>query len=209
MSLVLCDGHRMFVDALATALRARDHDVAATCSDPLALPGVLRQARPDLCVLGVQFGRRARLEILETVRASVPGIALLVLTGWATENVWQLYESGSIDALVSKSVDVRKLDLAVRRALAGEHFVEGFVRPVPAASGRPDNEPLTAREREVITLLVDGVSTALMAKSLGISTNTVRSHVQNVLRKLGVHHRSMAAHRAVELGLVRVGGLAG
>ena len=45
-----------------------------------------------------------------------------------------------------------------------------------------------------------------MAESLGVSTNTVRSHVQNVLRKLGVHHRSKAAHRAVELGLVRVGG---
>ena len=209
MSLVLCDDHRMFVDALAMALRSCDHDVVATCSDLQALPGVLQQARPDLCVMGVQYGGRVRLETLETMRASVPGISVLVLTGWATENVWRLYESGSVDALVSKSVDVRRVDLAVRRALAGEHFVEGFTRPVPVASGRPDNEPLTAREREVITLLVDGVSTALMAKSLGISTNTVRSHVQNVLRKLGVHHRSMAAHRAVELGLVRVGGLAG
>ena len=80
---------------------------------------------------------------------------------------------------------------------------------MPAVSGQPDNEPLTAREREVIALLVDGVSTALMAESLGVSTNTVRSHVQNVLRKLGVHHRSKAAHRAVELGLVRVAGRPG
>ena len=93
MSLVLCDDHRMFVDALAMALRARDHDVAATCSDLQALPGVLRQARPDLCVLGVQYGGRARPEVVETVRASVPGISVLVLTGWPTENVWRLYES--------------------------------------------------------------------------------------------------------------------
>jgi DNA-binding NarL/FixJ family response regulator len=48
-----------------------------------------------------------------------------------------------------------------------------------------------------------------MAESLGVSTNTVRSHVQNVLRKLGVHHRSKAAHRALELGLVRVAGSPG
>jgi len=102
MSLVLCDGHRMFVDALAMALRARDHDVAAICSDLQALPGVLRQARPDLCVLGLQFGGRARLEAVETVRASVPGISVLVLTGWATENVWRLYDSRTIDGLVSK-----------------------------------------------------------------------------------------------------------
>ncbi len=209
MSLVLCDDHRMFVDALAMALRARDHDVAATCSDLQALPGVLRQARPDLCVMGVQYDGRVRLETLETMRASVPGISVLVLTGWATEDVWRLYESRTVDALVSKSVDIRRVDLAVRRAVAGEHFVEGFARPVPAVSGQPDNEPLTAREREVIALLVDGVSTALMAESLGVSTNTVRSHVQNVLRKLGVHHRSKAAHRAVELGLVRISGSPG
>jgi DNA-binding NarL/FixJ family response regulator len=209
MSLVLCDDHRMFVDALALALRARDHDVAATCSDLQALPGVLRQARPDLCVLGVQYGGRARPEVAEMVRASVPGISVLVLTGWPTENLWRLYDSRTIDGLVSKSVDIRTVDLAVRRVLAGEHLVEGLTRPVPAASRGPDTEPLTAREREVITLLVDGVSTALMAESLGVSTNTVRSHVQNVLRKLGVHHRSKAAHRALELGLVRVAGSLG
>src|SRR4029079_12332850 len=209
MSLVLCDDHRMFVDALAMALRSCDHDVVATCSDLQALPGVLQQARPDLCVRGVQYGGRVRLETLETMRASVPGISVLVLTGWATENVWRLYDSRTIDGLVSKTVDIRTVDLAVRRVLAGEHVVEGLARPVPASSRAPENEPLTAREREVIELLVDGVSTVLMAESLGVSTNTVRSHVQNVLRKLGVHHRSKAAHRALELGLVRVAGSPG
>jgi DNA-binding NarL/FixJ family response regulator len=63
-------------------------------------------------------------------------------------------------------------------------------------------EPLTDREREILRLIVQGVSTQMMADSLGVSSNTVRSHVQNVLRKLRVHHRSKAARYAVESGLV-------
>ncbi len=210
MSLVLCDGHRMFVDALAMALRARDHDVAATCSDLQALPGVLRQARPDLCVLGRPVRRPGQARGRGDGARQCPGDLRARAHGLGHGERLAALRVRHVDALVSKSVDIRTRRprgaagarrRALRRGLRHDRF-----RP---SHGRPENEPLTAREREVIALLVDGVSTALMAESLGVSTNTVRSHVQNVLRKLGVHHRSKAAHRAVELGLVRVAGLAG
>ena len=63
--------------------------------------------------------------------------------------------------------------------------------------------PLTAREREVVQLMVDGVSTAGIARQLGVSVNTVRNHTQSVLRKLSAHSRLEAAAAAVRLGLAR------
>jgi DNA-binding CsgD family transcriptional regulator len=61
---------------------------------------------------------------------------------------------------------------------------------------------LTVRELEVLHLIVQGASTSVMAVNLGVSGNTIRTHVQSVLRKLDVHGRGKAARVAVDMGLV-------
>jgi DNA-binding CsgD family transcriptional regulator len=79
--------------------------------------------------------------------------------------------------------------------------VEGCSRPVGTQSGPSPLDYLTDRERDVLRLIVAGLSTQRMSATLGVSTNTVRTHVQHVLAKLGVDRRSKAIRVAVELGL--------
>jgi DNA-binding NarL/FixJ family response regulator len=76
------------------------------------------------------------------------------------------------------------------------------------SESRPVVESLTGRELEVLRLVVQGIPTRTMASLLGVSTHTVRTHVQQVLRKLGVHGRGKVARAAVEAGLVDIEALA-
>ena len=205
MSIVLCDDHTMFLDALAGALTDLHHDVTATCLDPEPMVAVVREHQPDGCVLDVRFRGRSRLDAAFDVHEAAPDTAVVLLTGAVTEAEWQAYDDGVVDGMISKGLEIAELDRCLQRILAGERLVAGFSRPVSAPAPPEMLEPLTAREMDVLRLLVEGDSTPSIACRLEVSANTVRTHVQNVLRKLGVHHRNMAACRAVELGLVEVG----
>jgi two-component system nitrate/nitrite response regulator NarL len=94
---------------------------------------------------------------------------------------------------------------SVRAAAAGEIlFAPSELQRLllESAASRKVIEPLTARELEVLRLLASGTSTASAAESLGISTATLRAHVQAVLRKLGAHSRLEAVAEAARLGLI-------
>lgn len=205
MSIVLCDDHTMFLDALAGALTGMHHDVTATCLAPEPMMAVVRESQPDGCVLDVSFGGRSRLDAAFDVHEASPGTVVVLLTGAVTEAEWQAYDEGVVHGMISKSLEIAELDRCLQRILDGERLVAGFSRPMPSPQAPGMPEPLTDREMDVLRLLVEGASTPSIATLLQVSANTVRTHVQNVLRKLGVHHRSMAACRAVELGLVEVG----
>jgi DNA-binding NarL/FixJ family response regulator len=126
MSLVLCDDHRMFVDALAMALRSCDHDVVATCSDLQALPGVLQQAHPTCASWACSTAAGSGSECPGDDAGQSPGdLRARASRAGPRRTVWRLYDSGTIDGLVSKTVDLRTVDLAVRRVLAGEHRRRG------------------------------------------------------------------------------------
>jgi DNA-binding NarL/FixJ family response regulator len=96
--------------------------------------------------------------------------------------------------VVSKSCSFETVESSVMAALQGRRPVTGFLRPVPTQRPEP-RDLLTGREREVLDLLVRGLSTSVIATRLGVSTNTVRSHVAGVLRKMGVHDRGGAVSR--------------
>jgi DNA-binding NarL/FixJ family response regulator len=107
---------------------------------------------------------------------------------------------------VHKTCGVRKLVHALERVIDGAVVLD---TPRPAASARSDVSEarrlaahLTARERECLGLLVEGLDTPAMTLRLGVSTTTVRSHVQALLTKLGVHSRLEAATFAVRYDLV-------
>lgn len=203
MSLVLCDDHDLFRDALAGALTSMGHRVLASTSDPEQLPGLVSLRQPRACLVDVSFHGRPRLDAAAALRESHPGTVVLLLTGAAPPPVWQAFDERVVDGVISKACDVSMLDAAIRRGLAGERVVEGW--PGYQEREPADDygfEPLTEREHEILVLIVEGVSTQMMAATLGVSSNTVRTHVQHVLRKLQVHHRSKAARCALDLGLV-------
>jgi len=201
MTLTLCDQHGMFLDGLAEALAGRGYEISAAVTDVHALEPAHRSAAPDVCVLGLGNHEGEWLAAACDIKRDHPATAVVLLGSGASPAVWAAYDSGAVDALVDKRCDIATLDKVLARVESGERVVEGCVRPSAEPAYRTALDYLTDREREVLRLIVAGFSTQRMSAVLGVSANTVRTHVQHVLAKLGVDRRSKAIKVAVELGL--------
>lgn len=203
MRLLISDDHEMFLDALASALTRLGHDVVATLTDPNDVPGAVRTLAPDVCVLDLYYLHVERLDLVESVRRAVPGTAVMLLTGSTNPGAVAAYEAGRVQALVGKSCDLETIDRALRAVEQGKRVLTGMpALGAPRRNRLPNGARMTDRETDILGLLVSGASTEDMARSLGVSANTVRTHVQHVLDKLGTHTRVQATALALQLHLV-------
>lgn len=198
MLIVLCDDHVLLVEALASLLRAAGHTVL-TAGSPDQGTQLVSEHRPDVCVMDVGFPVGSGLEALAKIRESSPGTRVLMLS--AADDAETIATAVDLGAAgyVGKDVGVTDIIRAVERVHDGETVLGPKVARALARRSEVDPDDihwlvafLTRREREVLRRIVMGQSTTEMAKSMSISRSTARTHVQNVLQKLGVHSRLQA-----------------
>jgi DNA-binding NarL/FixJ family response regulator len=207
MRLMVCDDQWLFANALTAALVRRGHQVVTT-DGPEGLFDEVARCRPDLCLLDGVLGATSGVEVAHRLRRAVPRPAVVLLTGSCDEQIWEAYDDGVLDGIVNKACAFVVLEESIRRVAVGERVVEGWSATSDRTTeSRAVVESLTGRELEVLRLVVQGLPTQTMASRLGVSTHTVRTHVQQVLRKLGVHGRGKVARAAVEAGLVDIAAL--
>jgi two-component system nitrate/nitrite response regulator NarL len=208
-SLVVGDDHVVFLDALAAVLAQQEYEVTVARTVPETLAAVERE-QPDLCLIDRHFAGHDSVGAIATMLAASSHTKVLVLSADPdSEGILAALRSGAAGYL-HKTRGVTALTAAIRRVLRGEVVVD-----VPRAAGkkRPAGQDdanrlasyLTDRERECLTLLVEGLDTSAMARKLSVSRATVRTHVQSVLMKLGVHSRLEAASFAVRYRLLENG----
>lgn len=163
-------------------------------------PATLREQLPALHVDALMLEPWMRngdgIAVIKEVTANHPDIAVIALSRiWTPDHVNQAFDAGA-RAYLSK--EIRTVDLAsmVRHIMEG-----GTVRPsTPETTVLPKSD-LTAREQEVLCLAARGHSNAAIADELFVTPQTVKFHLSNAYRKLGVHNRTEAAHRAARLGV--------
>ena len=204
--VVIVDDERLFAELMRVALTGADGiAVQAVLHDVKSAVGALQQHRPDVVIADYHLPDGTGADIARAVRGSLPDTAVLVLTAdpsAATLN--DVARSGAVGHL-TKERDFAEVVESVRAAASGEIlFAPSELQRLllESAAHRKIVEPLTTRELEVLRLLASGTSTAAAAEALGISTATLRAHVQAVLRKLGAHSRLEAVAEAARLGLV-------
>jgi DNA-binding NarL/FixJ family response regulator len=201
MRLVLCDRQTMFVEALCVALTDLGHEVTATDQED-RLTELVSASRPEVCVVDTQRGNA--LALGAALREKLPDMRLLALVGSARPDVWAALDDGVLAGVVNKACDIVLVERAIRRVAEGQSVLEGFRRPVVVPQRKPERSMLTDRERAVLMLLSQGASTEAMALELGVSPNTVRTHVQNVLHKTGVNGRRQAARLVWDRELIGI-----
>ncbi|HEX7659520.1 MAG TPA: response regulator transcription factor [Pseudonocardiaceae bacterium] len=215
--LVLASDHWLFVDALATLLVQRGFVVAGIADAGTAVIEVVGRHRPDVCVLdrpAVSSNISANVctdsvlpDPIGRIRSVSPETKVLVLTpDHDGPALGQALRGGAV-GLLRRSCGIDTLTGAIDRIMRGELVIDLPTEPVSRRGGEAADAHrlaayLTCRERECLALLVEGLGTTAMAKRLGVSTMTVRSHVQALLTKLGVHSRLAAASYAVRHGLL-------
>ncbi|MER7702779.1 response regulator transcription factor [Kitasatospora sp. NPDC097605] len=197
-----------------------DIEVVAEAADGAEAVEAVRVHGPDVLLLDVRMPVMDGLEAARRVCAEYPGTRVIMLTTFDIDDyVFDALYAGASGFLLK---DVRRDDLAhgVRMVASGEallapsvtrRLIGEFAARRPGSAGRPARAParlleqLTARERETLVLLARGLSNAEIAAALVVSEHTVKTHVSNVLAKLGLRDRVHAVVFAYEAGAVVAG----
>jgi len=202
--VVLCDDEQMVLEAMTLGVMVLGMDVVGSTTDPEVAVGMVRTHRPHVCVLDAGLPGTSGPQVAERMRQGSPDTMIVMLTAHATDDVWTAYDAGVLHAVINKTLDFASLQKAIGDLRDGARVVAGWRRLPHDRPDTPDLcvEPLTDREREVLAALVRGDGTTDIAATLDISSHTVRSHVQSVMRKLNVTTRAKATNVAVAHGLL-------
>jgi DNA-binding NarL/FixJ family response regulator len=194
-------------------------DVVAEAADGRDAVAAIRRLKPDVALMDLRMpvmdGIAATAEVVAD--AQVPTRVLVVTTFDTDEHVYAALRAGA-SGFVLKDAPPEELAAAVRLIAAGEallapsvtrRVIEEFARVSREPGARTSLEDLTEREVEVLRLVARGLSNAEIARELTIGETTVKTHVGNILMKLGIRDRAQAVVAAYESGLVVPGAPAG
>jgi DNA-binding NarL/FixJ family response regulator len=199
--LVLGSDQRLCMDVLAAALSQQGVTVAALARSPQEVLTQVARYNPDVCLLSARCSASSGIDIPRLIRANRLAVKVVILSDGSDSSLQAAASGIGAAAYVSRSHDVTDLIAILQRVRAGERPAVlspavPAVRSVRPAFG-PESDPrlglLTVREREVLTLMIEGRATKEIAQSLAITVHTVRTHAQSVLTKLGAHSRLEAS----------------
>ena len=202
MRVLVCDDHSLFAELLGDVLSARGDRVEVTSRPAQAVAAAIR-SQPDVCVMDRIFpeGDAGVAAAREVLRVS-PDTKVMMLTGGADAASAHAALGAGVRALLTKDEPLDRIVEALDAIASGLLVVDAnLLRPDVPAPRSPVLQSLTRREREALERMVSGQSGQAMATAMDVSYSTMRTHVQNILRKLGVHSQMEAVAYAVRHGL--------
>jgi DNA-binding NarL/FixJ family response regulator len=214
ITVLIADDHRAFGEALAVALsKEEDLEVVDVTADGASAAEAAEARRPNVALIDLQMPDVDGLETSRRIRSASTETAVIILTGSEDElAIGRAIQAGA-HGYLRKTVAIRELADAVRQAhkrepLNPQDEIEFALRRLGRLRNRDDDvaqrfDRLTPRELQILQLLADGRPPEEIAAELGVSRNTLRTHIQNVLMKLGLHSKLDAIVAAIRHGRVR------
>ena len=204
--LLLADDHAVVREGLRAFLRLQpDIEVSGEAADGESAVRLAASLQPDVVLLDLVMPDGDGLSALRAIRERAPESRVLVLTSYADDAQLFAAMEGGATGYMLKDVEPDALAAAIRDVAAGRpalhpHVARRLMRQ--AAPATPGLADLTARERDVLRLIVEGLANKEIAARLRIGEKTVKTHVSRVLGKLGVVDRTQAAVLAIRSRLV-------
>jgi DNA-binding NarL/FixJ family response regulator len=211
MKVLIADDHALFRDSLRSLLTARGHEVLGEARNGREAVELAHRLRPDVVLMDLMMPEVDGLTATRLISADLQEVKVVVLTASDDDaNLFEAIKSGAQGYLLknlesgeffSLLESVGQGEPALTPALARKLLKE-FARPTQTTK-QTDPDALTDREQEVLELLVQGVtSNRRLATQLGVSENTVKFHVRNILDKLHLHNRAQVVSFALRNRLV-------
>lgn len=212
MRLLLADDHTLFRSSLRSLLETRGVEVVGEATDGRQAVELAASLRPDLVLMDLSMPVLNGIEATRLLLAQMPELKVVILTAsMEDDDLFEALRAGARGYLL-KNLEADSFFDLLDRALAGEvaltpelsrKVLEAFGKPEAVRPHQEDPDALTDREREVLELMVDGVtSNRQLAKRLDVTENTVKFHVRNILDKLHLHNRAQAVSHALRHGMV-------
>ena len=198
--VAVVEDHPIYRDGLLQAVAdTPDLELVGTAASVAEAHALLDPSGPDVVLLDLGLPDGSGLDVLSTMRARGSEAAVVVLTmNDDPELVLSATRAGARGYLVKGAGREEVVDAVRRAATGGAVYNQGAADVIITAASRPASDPaadhgLTARERDVLRLIADGLSNEVIGARLGIATKTARNHVCAVLAKLGLENRRAAA----------------
>ncbi len=200
--LVVEDHHVVRQGLVALLKTVPDMNVVAEAGDGQQAVELYRQHKPDVTIMDLRLPKKSGVEAITEIRRMNPAARVIVLTTFdGDEDIYRALQAGARGYLLKDMFGEELMD-AVRTVHAGGTRIPAAVaQRLAERMGGPN---LTARESEVLELIVAGKSNKEIGSDLTISEATVKSHINSILSKLGVTDRTQAATTALQRGIVHL-----
>jgi DNA-binding NarL/FixJ family response regulator len=213
ITLVIADDHPMVRAGLRSMLAASRVNVVAEAADGKSALDAARKLQPQVVLMDIRMPGLDGIQALETLRAAkLPTKVIMVTTYRSTSYLLRSLSAGA-SGFVLKDISREELLAAIYSvadgaSLVDSQFLQDVLRSLEEMEGAKESpselvEPLTAREMDILKLMVEGLTNQAIGDVLGLSAGTVKGYAQTVMHKLGTTDRTQAAVKAIRLGLVK------
>jgi DNA-binding NarL/FixJ family response regulator len=211
MRVVIADDHALFRESLRKLMEERGIQVVGEATTGREAVDFARQLRPDVVLMDLKMPEMDGLAATKIISAEMEGIKVVVLT--ASSEDGDLFEAikGGAEGYLRKDLESKEFFALLEGVGRGEpalspslarKLLKEFADPHTRAKQVEDPDALTPREEEVLQLMVEGTtSNRALARRLGVSENTVKFHVRNILDKLHLHNRAQVVGYAYRHGI--------
>lgn len=211
MKILLADDHKILREGLKALLnRHSDMHVTAEASDGLEALQKARQTVPDVVVMDVMMPKMNGIDAARALKSELPSIKIVGLSMYANANfIYEMFKAGASGFLM-KDCAFDELAKAVLCAFNGERYVGECLKDLLSdmflssllESKKKDEDEVSVREIEVLSLLADGLTNKDVADKLYLSVNTVACHRQNIMKKLGLKNTVELTKYAIRKGYI-------
>lgn len=203
LRILIVDDHPVVREGIARILSTSSRlEIAGEAGNGNEAVALFRKLRPDITLMDMRMPDMTGVQTIQAIRKDFPNAHIIVLSTYDhEEDIYQALQAGA-RAYLLKDTPRQELIAAIERVHAGERVIPQAV--AGQLAGRIGGNELTAREFEVLELIVHGRTNKEIGDRLGISEGTVKSHVNNILEKLGVTDRTQASFVALKRGLVHL-----
>lgn len=212
MRILIADDHALFRDSLRSLLESHDVEIVGEASNGEEAVELSWKRKPDVVLMDLMMPKMDGLEATKRIAAELPEVKVVILTASDDDSdLFEAIKSGAKGYLLKDLESSQFFELldGVNRGepaltpVLARKLLDEFAKPEKAEPEKFDPDALTEREFEVLELMVRGVtSNRKLAKDLGVSENTVKFHVRNILDKLHLHNRAQVVGYALRTRLV-------
>ncbi|MCA6078806.1 response regulator [Fulvivirga sedimenti] len=205
--IIIADDHQVVIDGLKSIFHNEDDiEVIDECHNGKELLAKLEEMEPDMVLLDINMPEMNGIEASRAIRQKFPAVKILILSMYDTPEFIRNVINAGASGYVLKNADKKTLLGAIRTVASGEEFFSSEVvhNVMHSFKGQVSHQAveITEREKDVLRLIAEGLTTNEIAEKLFISVHTVNTHRKNLLSKLDIKNTASLVRYALDQGIV-------
>ncbi|TDK45741.1 response regulator [Antarcticimicrobium luteum] len=197
---VIADDHALIRQGIRQILTSAGLDVVAEASDGLEAIAMIRSHRPALLTLDIAMPYSRGIEVFGEARRWSPETRIIVFSGMTSTGLLSELAGAGADAIFLKRDELESFSASIPKVMSGQRILGPGVRDLLDSTS--SIETLTARERQILNLVAQGLNNRDIGARLGVSAKTVDNHRTNLMRKVNVHSAAELLALALREGLL-------